>query len=97
MDATIAESLLVSEEGHADWLRWSSGSPAASSSARSGKYKRRKRNKTRRSRVPRHPCAHTAQQSYLFWILKVPQFQFIDRLWMFHLCHRDGRAQCKPC
>ena len=65
MDATIAESLLVSEEGHADWPRWSGGSPAACSSARSGKYKRRKRKKTkrrtrsRRSRVPQ-PGATTS-------------------------------------
>ena len=26
------------------------------------------------ARVPRHPCAHAAQQSFLMWILKVPQF-----------------------
>ena len=46
------------------------------------------------ARVSRRPFAHAAQVAL---ILKVPQFQFIDRLWIFQLCHRDGRAQCSLC
>ena len=50
IDAMIAEGLLVSEESHADWLRWSGGSPAGSSSSRPRKDKRRRKKKKKKRR-----------------------------------------------
>ena len=94
----IAEGLLVSDKSHAAWLRWSVALLLLLFvSSWEGKEEEEEEKEEEADQEGCHDVPVLMQvmlqQSLPVEFVKVPQLRFIDRLWIFQLCHGDGRAQ----